>query len=50
MSRKLFIKIILTMLIVTMMTPTQAIFGMTDQAPVAQQVEDLASLTPEELK
>jgi hypothetical protein len=61
MFRKLFIKIILTMLIVTMMTPTQAIFGMTDQAQVAQQVvqqvaqqveqqvEDLASLTPAEL-
>ena len=49
------------MLIVTMMTPTQAIFGMTDQAPVAQQVAqpveqsveqqlvDLASLSPAEL-
>ncbi len=45
------------MLLATMMIPTQAIFGMTDQAPVAQpvaqsveqQVEDLASLTPAEL-
>jgi hypothetical protein len=61
MFTKLFSKIIVTMLVVTMMIPTQSIFGMTDQAPVAQQVaqpveqsveqqlEDLASLTPADL-